>query len=168
MMPLHSCLVHLVLLVQVPSPVLVRDRTDEHLFVFACFCCCGVLWGEPGGTRGEHANSTQKGPGTSPDMLHDAGLEPTIFFFFFLQNLFIIFLIFHTDKTTGTYGRVREGQVQSILLKHNLGQSQINPNTNTGDKIPLNPPLSLKHTIPSTQTNNTHAQRGKGEEGKIK
>ena len=90
------------------------------------------------------------------------------YFFFFLQNLFIIFLIFHTDKTTGTYGRVREGQVQSILLKHNLGQSQINPNTNTGDKIPLNPPLSLKHTIPSTQTNNTHAQRGKGEEGKIK
>ena len=43
------------------------------------FCCCGVLWGEPGWTRGEHANSTQKGPGTSPDMLHDAGLEPTTF-----------------------------------------------------------------------------------------
>ena len=47
--------------------------------LFACFCCCGVLWGEPGWTRGEHANSTQKGPGTSPDMLHHAGLEPTTF-----------------------------------------------------------------------------------------
>ena len=65
--------------VQVPSLVLVRDRTDEPSVLVACFCCYGVLWGEPGRTRGEHANSTQKGPGTSPDMLHHAGLEPTTF-----------------------------------------------------------------------------------------
>ena len=36
-----------------------------------------------GGNPGEHveniANSTQKGPGTSPDMLHHAGLEPSTF-----------------------------------------------------------------------------------------
>ena len=54
-----------------------QDRRASVLF--ACFCCYGVLWGEPGRTRGEHANSTQKGPGTSPDMLHHAGLEPTTF-----------------------------------------------------------------------------------------
>ena len=54
-----------------------QDRRASALF--ACFYCCGVLWGEPGWTQGEHANSTQKGPGTSPDMLHDAGLEPTTF-----------------------------------------------------------------------------------------
>ena len=63
--------------VQVPGPVLVRDRTEEHLFF-----CMFLLWGSMGGTRvtrGEHANSTQKGPGTSPDMLHHAGLEPTTF-----------------------------------------------------------------------------------------
>ena len=46
-----------------------------HVFLL----CYGVLWGEPGWARGEHANSTQKGPGTSPDMLHHAGLEPTTF-----------------------------------------------------------------------------------------
>ena len=63
---------------QVPSPVLVRDRTEEHLF----FCMFLLLWGsmgEPRWRRGEHANTTQKGPGTSPDMLHHAGLEPTTF-----------------------------------------------------------------------------------------
>ena len=53
-----------------------QDRRASALF--ACFYC----WGSMGGTRvtrGEHANSTQKGPGTSPDMLHHAGLEPTTF-----------------------------------------------------------------------------------------
>ena len=53
-----------------------QDRWASALF--ACFYC----WGSTGGTRvtrGEHANSTQKGPGTSPDMLHHAGLEPTTF-----------------------------------------------------------------------------------------
>ena len=60
--------------VQVPGPVVVRDRTEGHLFF-----CMFLLWGSMGGTRGEHANSTQKGPGTSPDMLHHAGLEPTTF-----------------------------------------------------------------------------------------
>ena len=56
-----------------------QDRRASVL-VACFFCCCyWVLWGEPGRTRGEHANSTQKGPGTSPDMLHDAGLEPTTF-----------------------------------------------------------------------------------------
>ena len=65
--------------VQVPGPVLVRDRTEGHLFFLHVFVCYGVLWGEPGRTRGEHTNSTQKGPGTSPNMLHDVGLEPTTF-----------------------------------------------------------------------------------------
>ena len=64
--------------VQVPSPVLVRDRTDEHLF-----CMFLLLWGSMGGTQVNTGRTcklhTEKGPGTSPDMLHDAGLEPTTF-----------------------------------------------------------------------------------------
>ena len=44
-----------------------------------CSFCMFLLLGFYGGTRGEHANSTQKGPGISPDMLHNAGLEPTTF-----------------------------------------------------------------------------------------
>ena len=45
--------------VQVLGPDLVRVRTDERLLFLHVFIV-GVLWGEPGRTRGEHANSTQK------------------------------------------------------------------------------------------------------------
>ena len=61
------------------------------------FCCCGVLWGEPRWTRGEHANSRQKGPGTSPDMLHHAGLEPTTFLLW--GNSATHWATVHTDGT---------------------------------------------------------------------
>ena len=81
-----------------PSPSLGQgqDQVPQGIVcsVFACFCCYGVLWGDrwpptrvrflgkgrdPGCAGENSANSTQKGPGTSPDMLHDAGLEPTTF-----------------------------------------------------------------------------------------
>src|SRR4029434_5385697 len=50
---------------EVNCPSLVRDG---HVFCnFACFFSVGVLsGGNPLSTLGEHANSTQKGPGDSP------------------------------------------------------------------------------------------------------
>ena len=36
------------------------------LLFFCMFLCWGSLWRKPLWTRGEHANSTQKGPGDSP------------------------------------------------------------------------------------------------------
>ena len=59
----------------------VLSWSGTGLMSFCSFCMFLLLgfYGGPWVTRGEHANSTQKGPGTSPNMLHDAGLEPTTF-----------------------------------------------------------------------------------------
>ena len=110
-----------------------QDRRASVLF--ACFCCYGVLWGEPGWARGEHANSTQKGPGTRPDMLHHAGLEPTTFLLwgnsathwatmppcitYFCYTLIILVFLFYRWyfwATSGTSFSLRMNNVLSINI----------------------------------------------------
>ena len=61
--------------VQVPGPVLVRDRTEGHLFFLHVF----VFMGFYGGNPGEHGENMQTPHRKATEMLHDAGLEPTTF-----------------------------------------------------------------------------------------
>ena len=60
--------------VQVPGPVLVRDRTEGHLFF-----CMFLLWGSMGGTRVNTRRTCKLHTERSPNMLHHAVLEPTTY-----------------------------------------------------------------------------------------
>ena len=52
---------------QVKWSCLSWSGTDRRVICsLACFFCWGSKWRKPLWTRGEHANSTQKGPGDSP------------------------------------------------------------------------------------------------------